>query len=267
MSATAPATINLERKTPPLGGFNPTMLRIEIVRRLRNRRNVMFALALPMVMFAIIAWQVRGVSMDPHRSVAEGAFSVASYVMFSMAVYGCMITGVAAGASVGVERSQGWSRQLRLTPLHPVANIAMKVIGALVLGIIAVLGVYVIALFFGVHLPVHMWILGGLACLLGSIIFTALGLMMGYLLPTDNSMQFMGPAIAFLAFFGGLFMPLQEGWMKNIGVWTPTYGLGEIARGPLTGVVDAMAWVNVVAWLAVFILGAAWAFRKDTKRV
>lgn len=267
MTTTSAPTISLERKVPPFGGFNLTMLRIEMARRLRNRRNVIFAIALPVAMFLLIGLQVKDIPLDPHNPVANGGLSVASYIMFSMAVYGCMITGVAAGGSVGVERAQGWSRQLRLTPLNPVANIAVKVIGAMALGVISVIAVIIAGLAMGLKMPLHVWIVGGLASLLGSLVFTALGLMIGYLLPSDNTMQFMGPAVAFLAFFGGLFTPLQDGWMKNIGVWTPTYGLGQIARGPLTGDVDATAWLNVIAWMAIFILGAAWAFRRDTNRV
>jgi ABC-2 type transport system permease protein len=55
--------------------------------------------------------------------------------------------------------------------------------------------------------------------------------------------------------------------LQNIGVWTPTYGLGEIARAPLTG--DAFDWLaaaNVLVWLTIFGAGAASAFPRDTKR-
>jgi hypothetical protein len=31
--------------------------------------------------------------------------------------------------------------------------------------------------------------------------------------------------------------------------------------------VDNLAWLNVAAWLAVFVAGATWRFRKDTARV
>jgi DNA-binding NarL/FixJ family response regulator len=41
---------------------------------------------------------------------------------------------------------QGWSRQLRLTPLNPVANIATKIIAGLMLGLIAVAATYIAAL-------------------------------------------------------------------------------------------------------------------------
>lgn len=116
-------------------------------------------------------------------------------------------------------------------------------------------------------MDLSIWIIGALAALLGSLVFTALGLLVGYLVPSENVMQFMGPAIAFLALFGGLFFPL-DGWMKDVGAWTPTYGIGVIARTPLTGGdFNWLALGNVFLWLLIFIVGAAFAFRRDTKRV
>jgi ABC-2 type transport system permease protein len=159
---------------------------------------------------------------------------------------------------------------LCLTPHQAAANIAVKILGGLSIGLLAVLATFVTGFIIGVRLPLHVWIVAGLAAWLGSLVFTAMGLMVGYLVPSENVMQFMGPALAFLAFFGGLFQPLDSMAkpLQDIGVWTPTYGLGEIARAPLSG--DAFNWLavgNAVLWLALFGLGAALAFRRDTKRV
>jgi ABC-2 type transport system permease protein len=185
-------------------------------------------------------------------------------------VYGAMMASTSAGGAVAIERQLGWSRQLRLTPLHPVANIFVKILGGLSIGLLAVLATFATGLAIGVRLPLHMWLEAGVAAWLGSLVFTAMGLMVGYLVPSENVMQFMGPALAFLAFFGGLFQPLDTMAkpLQDIGVWTPTYGLGEIARSPLTG--EAFNWLavgNVILWLAVFGIGAALAFRRDTQRV
>jgi ABC-2 type transport system permease protein len=46
------------------------------------------------------------------------------------------------------------------------------------------------------------------------------------------------------------------------------YGVGELSRYPL--VHDGSLWLaalNVVAWTALFALGAMWRFRRDTARV
>ena len=102
----------------------------------------------------------------------------------------------------------------------------------------------------------------------GSVVFAAFGLFMGYLLPAENVMQILGPVLALLAFAGGLFVPLGDGLFADIAKVVPTYGLAEIVRAPLTGDAPSIwAVVNVVGWAAVFVGGAAWRFRRDTARV
>jgi ABC-2 type transport system permease protein len=261
--------LNLDRRVPPFGGFNLTFLGIEIKRRVRNRRTLVFTLAMPIVLFLIVGLSLRDTPLTK-TPISQGGLSVASYILISMAVYGAMVASTSAGGAVAVERATGWSRQLRLTPLNPAAYIAIKVLSSLVLGLLAVLGTFATGVIVGIRMPIYVWVLSGLAAWLGSLVFTSLGLFIGYLVPTENVMQFLGPLLAILALFGGLFTPLSyfPKAVQNIAEWTPVYGLGEIARAPLTG--DDFNWwaiVNIVAWLVVFSVGAALTFRRDTKRV
>jgi ABC-2 type transport system permease protein len=269
MSATAIQATASARRVPPLGGFNLTLLGIELKRRLSNRRTLIFTIALPVVLYIIIgAPQLNTALTD--TPVSQGGASVAAYIMVSMGVYGAMFSSAAAGGAVAIERAMGWSRQLRLTPLNPVANIATKIVSGLVLGAVSILAAFIAGAISGVQLPIGVWIACGVTAWLTSVIFTALGLLLGYLVPSDNVMQFLGPILGFLAIFGGLFVPLSNFpvIMQDIGVWLPVYGIGEISRSPLTG--DAFDWLgllNAVLWLVVFSIGAALAFRRDTKRV
>ncbi|MES1259048.1 MAG: ABC transporter permease, partial [Gemmatimonadota bacterium] len=111
-----------ERRVPPLGGFNLTALGLEIRRLFRNRRTLMFVIVFPSVFFVLFGMSSKGV-----KAAGPGALA---YIMISMGVYGAMVGTTAGGAAVSVERSLGWSRQLRLTPLRPAAYIAMKVLTA-----------------------------------------------------------------------------------------------------------------------------------------
>jgi len=114
----------------------------------------------------------------------------------------------------------------------------------------------------------RVWIFSGLIAWLASVVFAAFGLFVGYLLPSENVMQILGPALAFLAFGGGLFIPITGGVLLTISKFVPTYGIAELAREPLTGTGFApSAIANVVIWAAVFIVGAALLFRRDTQRV
>jgi len=83
-----------ERRVPPMGGLNPTLLRIELLRVLRNRRTMIFTLVMPAVFYLIF-----GVSQS-YADQDAGRGNVAAYIMISMAAYGAMIAVTAGGAAV-----------------------------------------------------------------------------------------------------------------------------------------------------------------------
>jgi ABC-2 type transport system permease protein len=261
--------ITLDRPAPVLGGFTPAYLRLELVRKLRNPRGLFFTVAFPVLMFFIVGYQMLDVPLT-RTPVAAGGVSAAAYIMVSMAMYGAMMSATQTGASVAVERSQGWTRQLRLTPLHPVVNVAVKTIAGMVFGLVAVAATFAVAAVCGVQLSGAQWIVSGVAAwLLAGAVFTTLGLMVGYMVPGENVAQITSLVVVLLAFLGGLFYPLSNmpDFLQTIGRLTPVYGIGELARGPLTGDgFDLGALVNAVVWLAVFVSGTVIFFRRDTRR-
>jgi ABC-2 type transport system permease protein len=255
------ATVIHDRK-PSTGGVNRTFLWIEIKRMLRNRRTIIFTVFMPAVFFFIFGLS----NKDQHL---PNGHSYGQYILISLTVYAAMTAATGAGSQVAVERAQGWSRQLRLTPLLPGAYIAVKALAALTLSLVAVVAQFAIGALAGVTMDAQTWLTAGLVAWLGSLVFAALGLFVGYLMPSQNVMQILGPALAILAMLGGLFMPIEimGETFGQIAKFTPAYGIGQLARSPITGEFD-WAWiVNVVLWLAIFVAGAAMAFRRDTKRV
>jgi ABC-2 type transport system permease protein len=249
------------RQVPPLGGFNLTALRLEVRRVLRNRRTVMFILVFPSVFFFMFGLTARGQKGGGPEALA--------YIMISMAVYGAMVGTTSGGAAVAVERSLGWSRQLRLTPLRPAAYVAIKVLTAMTLGLIAVAAEFTVGALSGVRMAPHVWLLSGLAAWLCSFVFAAFGLFMGFLLPSENVMQVVGPVLAVLAMFGGLFIPLSalSPTLRSFARFSPVWGVGQLARAPLTGNFTSAAVVSVVVWTLLFGAGAMALFRRDTARV
>jgi ABC-2 type transport system permease protein len=261
---TATASTVPQRAVPPMGGFNATLLTLELRRMLRNRRTVIFSVVMPVVFYFLFG------SGQKYSDQSAGHGNVAAFVMISMALYGGMLSTTGGGAMVSVERSQGWSRQLRLTPLTATAYIAVKVIVAMALGAVSVLVVYAAGLSSGAHMDTSVWVETAVLAWVGSLVFAAFGVFMGYLLPSENVMQILGPALALLAFLGGVFVPLDQlgSTFQTIAKFTPMYGLNQIVHAPLTG--DAPGWaavVNILVWLAIFTGGAAWRFRRDTARV
>lgn len=264
VSQTSVTTDRSARRVPAMGGLNATLLRIELMRVLRNRRTMVFTLLMPALFFFIF-----GVGQD-YSGQTAGKGNVSAYIMISMAAYGAMIAATGGGAMVATERAQGWSRQLRLTPLSPVVYVFVKLLTSMMLGALAVVVVFVFGAFTKAHMDTAaLWVGTALIAWAGSIVFASFGLFMGYLLPSENVMQVIGPGLAVLAFAGGLFVPLTDGsTLQKIAQFTPMYGISSLAHAPLTG--DSFQWtwvVNVVAWLLIFGGGAVWRFRKDTARV
>ncbi|GIE98754.1 ABC transporter permease [Paractinoplanes rishiriensis] len=240
------------------------MVPLELRRMLRNKRTVIFTLVLPAAFFLLFG------TAGSYRSTAAGDGNVTGYIMVSMAVYGAMLATTSGGAMVSIERAAGWSRQLRLTPLKPTAYIAVKLALAMIIGAVSVLVSFAVGSLAGAQLPAAAWVGCGLLAWLCALVFAAFGLFMGYLLPSENVMQILGPVLAVLAFAGGLFVPVDQlgHTFATIAKFTPVYGVGEIARYPL--VHDGTLWLavlNVVAWTAIFAAGAMWRFRRDTARV
>jgi ABC-2 type transport system permease protein len=265
MTATTTRAGAPERAVPALGGFNSTLIRLEVRRMLRNRRTVIFSIVLPVVFFLLF-----GTGKDYSLQSAGPHGNWAAAIMISMALYGAMLSTTAGGAMVSSERSQGWSRQLRLTPLTPTAYIAVKVLVAMLLGAMSIVVVYAAGALTQARMDQHLWWETALIAWVGSLVFAAFGVFMGYLLPSDNVMQILGPGLALLAFLGGLFTPLDQmgHTFRTIAKFTPMYGVSQLTHAPLTG--EAPGWaalVNVLVWLAIFAGGAAWRFRRDTARV
>lgn len=250
------------RRVPPLGGFNLTLLSIELRRMLRNRRTIVLSLLFPAAMFFVF-----GSGTDAAQTVGKG--NVSAYVLVSMALYGAALTAAAAGTSVALERSLGWSRQLRLTPLAPPAYIVVKALVALTLGALSIAVVNVTGVLQGkAVMPGSVWAGCAVLTLFSTLVFAALGVFVGYLLPGENAMQVLGPGLAALAFLGNVFYPITEGsTLWHIASLTPMFGVAELSRAPLTGELPWYAVVNAVVWLALFVAGAAWRMSRDTARV
>jgi ABC-2 type transport system permease protein len=268
MSHTVTAAEIAARRAPAAGGFNFTALRLEINRLLRNRRTVIVSMLMPAVFFLLFGLNS---AYADQKAGPHALGNVSAFVMISMALYGAVIATTSGGAMVSIERAAGWSRQLRLTPLSPIAYVMMKAMTSLVLGLGSVTVVYIVGGVTGKpSMPMYLWAVTALCVWLGSLLFAAFGLFLGYLLPTENVMQIMGLIMVLLSFAGGLFIPLSQypHALQVLAEYTPLYGLNQLAHAPLLNDGASGWWfVNLFAWLIIFSAGAAWRFRRDTARV
>lgn len=252
------------RRTPKLGGFSWTFFGIELKRLFSNYSVIIFTVIFPIGMLLLV-----GIPLN-RQPAGDTGLTAAAPFMISMAVYGAMTAAAMTGVSVAAERGQGWSRQLRLTPLNPLVYILVKIGTGLVLGALTVAITVVAGLLMGITAPVANLVAGGVLAWLTSLSMTSLGLAVGYAFPAQNAMRYMGPLLPVLSFMGGLFVPLSTlpAMLQLAAKFTPVWGIADLAQSAVLGVpADPWAWANLVAWFALFTGLAVLMFRRDTDRV
>lgn len=240
--------------------MNRTYLAIELRRIVRNKRAMFLYVAVPPVLFLALGRDI------PAGPTADGVSPAAS-ALVSLALYGALMTAATGGASVAVERAQGWTRQLRVTPLRPPSYVVTKVAAAMTVGALSVGLTLAVGAASGVRMPVAAWVGCALIAWLSSAAFAAFGLLMGYLLPAEWVIQVLGPMTLLLGLAGGLFFPVGDGVLADYARVGPVYGAAALTRAPLGMDLDGWAIVNLAAWTALFVALAAWRYRRTTERM
>ena len=224
-------------------------------------RIFLLSILLPVIFFFTIAY--------PQRDSLEGSVNTGTYYMIGFSAYAAIVSSSAAGASIPIERAQGWSRALALTPFRPLGYVITKVISSMLLGAIAVVVMMVLGLVMGMPLNAWQAVQSSLIIIAGSSAFAAFGIFVGYFMSADSAQTLINLIISLFSMLGGLFLPLSyfPQALQDIAHWLPSYGLGVLARLPVGVEWDPWALVNLVAWLVIFVAGAAWCLSKDTHRV
>jgi len=239
-----------------------THFRYEILRTMRNRVFYAITLGLPLVLFYGVA------SGQRHATFDGTAFPL--YFMTAMAVYGAMYAVVAPGARIARDRSRGWLRQLRITPLRAWTDLTAKVAAAYLLALPTLVLLFLAGASLGVHLRASHWLeLAGLL-LVGLAPFVVMGFILGYLLPVDALAAGLGGVVVLFALLGGVFgvQLATSGPLFDVLKCLPSYWLVQAGKTALGGGGwPAEAWIVIVAWVVVLIPVAALAYRRSASRV
>jgi len=225
----------------------------EIKRLRRNRRYLIFTVGLPVILYLIFAKQ---------NATAYGV-SFAAFYMVGMAAFGAF-SGAFNNNTIRIsqERKDGWIRQLRLTPLPANAYVVAKILASMATSVPAIVIVLLLGRFDGgIHMAAWKWIAIGVTIWLGTLIFAALAVAIGYLFDPD-SVQPVALVLYFLfVIFGGLWFPLSGG-LKTFGEITPTYWVIKISTDVIhPGTVPVAGILVILAWLVGFVVLATWVVR------
>jgi ABC-2 type transport system permease protein len=241
--------------------MNLTYLRIEIKRLIRNPRIMIFTIILPSVMLGVFGSQAKGATI--------GGVPASAYLMVTIGLYGAMTAALSSAGLIAVERSIGWNRQLRLTPLTPAKYVLAKFGLSMLIALVPLIVVQLIgAIGLGVRLPAGTWAGAFLGAWLGAVPFAALGIALGYVAKPSSIQQLSGLISMMLALFGGLWVPYEAmpHWMKIVADVTPTHWVSQVALSPLSGGVTRHAITVMAAWTLGLALLARRLFRADTAR-
>jgi ABC-2 type transport system permease protein len=238
--------------------------RYELLRTARNRRFLLFSLGFPLVIYALIAIPNR------NEGPLEGTgIPLALYYMVSLASFGTMMAMVSAGARIAGERSTGWTRQLRITPLTPFAYFRAKVLTAYVMAVTTIALLFAFGIALGVSLPVGEWAQMTALMLIGLLPFAALGIALGHVINVDSMGPATGGLVSLLAFLSGTWFPVAaHGFMHVLALALPSYWLVQASHVSLGGAGwGSTGWLVVIGWTLVLTQAARLAYRRDTKRL
>jgi ABC-2 type transport system permease protein len=237
-----------------------TYTRYELLRTFRNRRFFIFSLGFPLVLYFVIA----GPNKNDHDFGGTG-ISAPVYYMIGLTAFGAMNAVLAAGARIAGERSAGWNRQLRITPLTTRSYFSAKILTGYLMAGCTIAVLYISGATMGVRLPAGDWLEMTGLILVGLVPFVALGILFGHLLTVDSIGPAMGGSTALFALLGGTWFPVSNGTMKDIAEAIPSYWLVQASHVGLGGSAwGALGWAVIAGWTVVLTALAARAWRRDT---
>lgn len=243
-------------------------LRYEQLNFWRNRFGALFTIG-----FSVIFLVLLGLSGN-QRSHAIGNVELIQYYVPGFAAYGVM-SACYSNLSIGLvfRRETGLLKRLRLSPIPTWVLFGSILANAVVISVLEVAVLVVIGRYgYHVALP-QQWGAFVLAIVVGVVCFTALGVAVSTLVPSQDSA---GPIISLiffvLLFLGGLWFPLTSGsTLARISNYFPIHPFIVACFDPFYARpgISAWAWHDLwvmAIWGAVGLVVALRQFRWEPHR-
>jgi ABC-2 type transport system permease protein len=256
--ATAIAT---HRTQPSLSHIYFNEASFELLKLSRNR-SYLFS----MIGFPVIFYLLFGVTNK--NSVFHG-HTIARYLLAGYSCFGAMGSSLfGIGAGLAFERGHGWLEMKRASPMPAAAYLLAK----LCVSITFAVGITILLIILGTALAgVQISVIEGLRLLsviaAGVLPFASLGLVIGLLMPSNAAPGVINLIYLPLSFCGGLWMPIEAlpHWLQLIAHGLPSFWFARLALRTL-GYSDSsavLAWALLASYTVVFLLAAAFIFRRQ----
>ncbi|SDC94544.1 ABC-2 type transport system permease protein [Geodermatophilus telluris] len=225
------------------------LLAFQLRRVARNRQFLFFTVLLPAAFTVFFTRVFAGTPGGVSPEQAAGT-------MVSMMAYGAIGATLGATVRLSFDRASGWLRQLRVTPVPQTSVVAVDVAVGMVLTLPPLVVVALTGRFVnGVRLAPGEW--AGLVGVLwlGSAVFVALGLLLGWALEQKAAGGATGIVGTVLAALGGLWVPVElfPSGLRAVAHGLPSYWYAEAGRAAAGGALPSASAVGaLVAFAAVF---------------
>jgi ABC-2 type transport system permease protein len=258
-----------DARVRPEPGRRPSLVRIyrtqafhEFLKLIRVPMFAVSTLVFPLMFYVIFGLTFAG---ETAGGIGVTTYMLATYGAFG--VIGAALFGF--GASIAMERGQGWMRLKRVSPMPPLAYFVAKVVMAT-----AVSGMIVVALFGlgatvgGVDMPAARWIALAVVLIAGALPFAAMGLMFGYLVGPNSAPAVLNLVYLPMAFASGLWIPIAQlpDAVQAAALFLPPYHFAQLALGTLGASEGGATPIHLAAlagFTVAFLIVAAWGFRRD----
>ncbi|MFB7913141.1 ABC transporter permease [Streptomyces sp. NPDC056061] len=232
---------------------------LEVRRTLRDGFFLIFGTGMPVMMYLLFT-NIGG---------GDGADGWKTTSMVGIAAYGALSSAMSIGTGVASDRTLGWLRQLRVTPLAP----SHAVVGRTISGSVTVLPTILTVLLAGglvngVRLDVWQWVALTLLLWIGALPFTLLGLGNGYRLTPQGTGAVNMACLMGFAIVGGLWFPLEllPGWLRSFGVFTPAHRFADLGWAVTEGHAPGAGTIAVLcAWLLLFGAYGVVSYRRSAR--
>ncbi|MFE7585164.1 ABC transporter permease [Streptomyces gardneri] len=234
-------------------------VRLEVRRTLRDAGFTISTIGVPVLMYLLFT----------NLGTDDGSY--ARPAMVGMAAYGALGAALSLGTGVAEDKSTGWLRQLRVTPMTPRQVVTGRALTGSVVVLPAIAGVLLAGgLANGVRMAAWQWAAVALTLWLGSLPFTLLGIGNGYRLSAQTTGVVNVACNLGLAVVGGLWFPtvLFPSWLRAISEFTPTNRFAELGVAMTEGTAPGAPALAVLAvWAALFGVYAAVSYRRSARTV
>ncbi|SDW66030.1 ABC transporter permease [Paenibacillus sp. CF384] len=248
--------------------MNGTMVRAtlaqckaELLRTVRNKRFFIFSIVMPIIFYFLFSNIVGD-------NKVVGGVDWSAYYLMSMTCYGIIGASFSTySIRLARERSQGWIRMLRITPLPSWAYIVSKIASQAIINLFIVVMMFLIGgIAKGIDLPASTWIASGAWIWLGGLSFMTLGTLFGTMRNPDAVQVLSTVAYMGLSVVGGLWMPFEtmSSTMQKVAEVTPTYRLGQGAWNIIGG--QGLNWngIGILAiYVVVLMVVSSWIMKKQ----